>query len=224
MLVVEDDRKVAQALDEGLTAAGYVVAIAATGRLGLSLALAEAFGVIVLDVSLPELDGLTVLRRLRALSVPTPVLLLTARDGLTDRVAGLDAGADDYLVKPFALPELLARLRALHRRAGGPAAQLVLADLMVDRLARRATRGDRDLGLTPKEFDLLAYLLQQAGQTVTREMVAREVWGQDSRDAYLDNVIDVHLARLRRKVDLPGSGRLIHTIRGLGFVVRTIPR
>lgn len=220
VLLVEDDLKVATALADALDRAGYLVTTATTGDDGLAEGLAQPFAVILLDVMLPGVDGLTVLRRLRAAGLDTPVLLLTARDELTDRVNGLDAGADDYLVKPFALPELLARLRALSRRVQRPAGRLVLADLVVDRLNRRATRGERELGLTPKEFDLLAYLLQMAGQTVSREMIAREVWGLDTRDAYLDNVLDVHLARLRRKVDHGAASRLIHTIRGLGFTLR----
>ncbi len=223
VLVVEDDLKLASALGDALGRAGYEVTVATSGGDGLTAGLAQEFAVIVLDVMLPGVDGLTILKRLRAHGVGAPVLLLTARGGLDDRVDGLDAGADDYLVKPFALPELLARLRALARRPHGPTGRLTLEDLVVDRLARRATRGGRDLGLTPREFDILAYLLAQAGQTVSREMLARDVWEQDSRDAYLDNVIDVHLARLRRKVDHGGAPRLIQTVRGLGFVLRETP-
>lgn len=219
VLVVEDDEKVARALNDGLSKAGYDVTVAMSGGEGLSVGLSARFELIVLDIMLPGADGLAVLRTLRANAIDTPVLILTARDGLSERVKGLDAGADDYLVKPFALPELLARLRALGRRLNRPDVPLVMADLVVDRLNRRATRGDRDLGLTPKEFDLLAYLLRQPGQVVSREMVAREIWGQDTRDAYLNNVIDVHLARLRRKVDNGSERRLIHTLRGLGFML-----
>lgn len=220
VLVVEDDLKVAGAVRDALVQAGYDVTVVSNGEEGLAAGLAQTFAVIVLDVMLPGMNGFAVVRRLRDRAVATPVLLLTARDGLSDRVDGLDAGADDYLVKPFALPELLARLRALSRRANGSAGRIAFADLEIDRLNRRATRSGRDLSLTPKEFDLLSYLLLQAGQTVSREMLARDVWGQDSRDAYLDNVIDVHLTRLRRKVDHGGGPRLIHTIRGLGFTLR----
>lgn len=223
VLVVEDDRKVARALSEGLEQAGYAVAVAGSGEEGLELARREPFDLMVLDVMLPGMDGLEVLATLRQRGVRTPVLLLTALDSLNDRVRGLDKGADDYLVKPFALPELLARLRALSRRGGRADARLTLGDLVVDQIERRASRGDRDLSLTPKEFDLLAYLLRHAGQVVSREMLARDIWQQIERGTMLDNVIDVHLVRLRRKVDQGSPTKLIHTIRGLGFVASETP-
>lgn len=218
MLVVEDTEKLAQALEDSLRRIGYDVTVASSGTEGLEAALVGPFDAIVLDVMLPGMDGLTVLKSLRARGLATPVLLLTARDEIDDRVKGLDAGADDYLVKPFALPELQARLRALSRR-GRPDPRLSIADLAVDRLARRATRADQELILTPKEFDLLVYLIQHAGEIVPREMIARDVWQQRERSIHFDNVIDVHLVRLRKKVDDGFTPRLIHTIRGLGVML-----
>lgn len=223
VLVVEDEEKLAKAVRDSLVLAGCEVTLALSGDEGLAAATAAKFDAIVLDVMLPGIDGFTILDTLRARGSATPILMLTARDALSDRVRGLDAGADDYLVKPFALPELQARVRALVRRSGRPDARLRLADLVVDRLSRRATRAGRDLLLTPREFDLLAYLLQHAGQVVPREMLARDVWRQDKRGTPLDNVIDVLLVRLRRKVDEGFAPRLIHTIRGLGVVVRESP-
>jgi two-component system, OmpR family, copper resistance phosphate regulon response regulator CusR len=170
---------------------------------------------------LPGRNGLEILQALRQRRIQTPVLILTARDGVEDRVLGLDLGADDYLVKPFALPELLARIRALLRR-GRPSDVLRLkaADLELDLVTRRATRGDRPLDLTVREFELLEYLLRQQGHLVSREMLAREVWKEPRRATPLDNVIDVQMTRLRRKVDSDASPRLIHTVRGVGFVLK----
>jgi DNA-binding response OmpR family regulator len=170
---------------------------------------------------LPGRNGLEILQALRQHHLQTPVLILTARDGIEDRVTGLDLGADDYLVKPFALPELLARIRALLRR-GRPseALRLKAADLELDLVARRAVRGDRALDLTVREFELLEYLLRHQGHMVSREMLAREVWREPRRATPLDNVIDVQIARLRKKVDTEAGQRLIHTIRGVGFVLK----
>jgi DNA-binding response OmpR family regulator len=169
---------------------------------------------------LPGRDGIEVLRALRARGIQAPVLMLTARDSLSDRLAGLDAGADDYLVKPFAFPELVARLRALGRRGTSADLRLRLADLEVDLVARRAVRGGQEIKLTPREFEFLAYLVRHAGRVVSREMLARDVWQEFGRGTPLDNVIDVHVVRLRRKIDQGFSTRLIHTIRGLGFVAK----
>ncbi|MGE5245814.1 MAG: response regulator [Betaproteobacteria bacterium] len=220
VLVVEDEAKVAEALRQGLTGEHYDVTLARTGEDGFFEASAGAFDLVLLDVMLPGRDGLEVLRTLRNRGLHTPVLILTARDAVDDRVRGLDCGADDYLVKPFAFPELLARMRVLLRR-GRPAdaSRLVLADLDMDLVARRAARGARDLELTPREFDVLAYLLRHAGQLVSREMLARDVWKEPSRATPLDNVIDVHMARLRRKVDADSETKLLHTIRGVGFTL-----
>jgi DNA-binding response OmpR family regulator len=221
VLVVEDERKLAQVVASALTAEHYDVDVAETGEDGFFRANAEAFDLVVLDLMLPGRSGFEILQTLRQRHVETPVLILTARDGIDDRVHGLDLGADDYLVKPFALPELLARIRALLRR-GRPsdAFRLKAADLEVDVMARRASRGERLLDLTGREFELLEYLLRHQGHLVSREMLAREVWREPRRATPLDNVIDVQMTRLRKKVDLDGSARLIHTLRGVGFILR----
>ena len=221
VLVVEDERKLAQVLSSALQAEHYDVVVAVTGEDGFYRANAELFDLVVLDLMLPGRNGLEILQTLRQRHVETPVLILTARDGIDDRVLGLDLGADDYLVKPFALPELLARIRALLRR-GRPSEvfRLKAADLEVDVVARRVVRGDRAIELTGREFDLLEYLLRHQGHLVSREMLARDVWKEPRRATPLDNVIDVQMTRLRRKVDLEGAPRLIHTVRGVGFVLR----
>lgn len=221
ILVVEDERKLAQVLASALRAEHYDVVVAPTGEEGFFRASAEAFDLVVLDLMLPGRSGLEILQTLRQRHLQTPVLILTARDGIDDRVRGLDLGADDYMVKPFALAELLARIRALHRR-GRPSDMLRLkaADLEVDLVARRATRTGHPLELTAREFDLLEYFLRHQGHVVSREMLAHEVWKEPRRATPIDNVIDVQVARLRRKVDLEGRERLIHTVRGVGFVLR----
>ncbi len=220
ILVVEDELKVAEAVREGLEAEGYRVALASTGGDGLRRA-AEGIDLVVLDLMLPGCDGIDVLRRMRAAGSRVPVLVLTARDTIEDRVEGLDAGADDYLVKPFAFAELVARVRALLRRGHVEAGlRLHLADLEVDRVARTVQRGPRLIDLTRREFDLLEYLLRHQRTLVSREMIARDVWREPNRGTPLDNVIDVHMARLRRKVDQEFPTRLIHTVRGVGFILR----
>jgi len=221
VLVVEDERKLAQVLATALQAEHYDVVIAPTGEDGFFRANAEAFDLIVLDLMLPGRSGLEILETLRQRHVDTPVLILTARDGVDDRVLGLDRGADDYLVKPFALPELLARIRALVRRGrASNVLRLKAADLEMDLVTRRATRGERLLDLTVREFELLEYLLRHNGHLVSREMLARDVWKEPRRATPLDNVIDVQMTRLRRKVDADGHVRLIHTVRGVGFIVK----
>jgi DNA-binding response OmpR family regulator len=220
VLVVEDERKIGAVLAEALTADHYEVVLAGDGEDGFFRASAEAFDLVVLDVMLPGRSGFEILKALRQRRIHTPVLMLTARDGVDDRVTGLDLGADDYLVKPFAVPELLARIRALLRR-GRPldALRLKAADLEIDLVSRRATRGERPLELTVREFELLEYLLRHQGNLVSREMLAHDVWKEPRRATPLDNVIDVQMTRLRKKVDAQGS-RLIHTVRGVGFVLR----
>jgi DNA-binding response OmpR family regulator len=221
VLVVEDERKLADVLAAALYAEHYEVVTAANGEDGFFRASAELFDLVVLDIMLPGRNGFEILKVLRQRQLQTPVLMLTARDAVDDRVRGLDAGADDYLVKPFALPELLARIRALLRR-GRPSEVLRLkaADLEVDVLARRAMRGDRTLELTVREFELLEYLLRHQGHLVSREMLVRDVWREPRRATPIDNVIDVQIARLRRKVDADRDRRLIHTIRGVGFILK----
>ena len=221
VLIVEDERKLALVLASSLQAEHYDVVVARTGEDGFFRANADVFDLVVLDLMLPGRSGLEILQTLRQRHVETPVLILTARDGVDDRVRGLDLGADDYLVKPFALPELLARIRALLRR-GRPSEvfRLKTADLELDLVTRRAVRGDRLLDLTAREFELLEYLLRHQGHLVSREMLAREVWKEPRRATPLDNVIDVQITRLRKKVDIEGNARLIHTVRGVGFVLR----
>src|SRR5438034_1975167 len=211
----------AQILAFALQAEHYDVVVARTGEDGFFRANAEVFDFVVLDLMLPGRSGLEILQTLRQRRVETPVLILTARDGVDDRVLGLDLGADDYLVKPFALPELLARIRALFRR-GRPSDVLRLkaADLELDLVTRRATRGEHLLDLTVREFELLEYLLRHHGHLVSREMLARDVWKEPRRATPIDNVIDVQMTRLRGKVDADGTARLIHTVRGVGFVLQ----
>jgi two-component system, OmpR family, copper resistance phosphate regulon response regulator CusR len=221
VLVVEDEHKVAGAIRQGLEAEGYGVRLAHTGEDGYFLASNHPFELIVLDRMLPGRDGLEILTALRRNGLLTPVLILTARDGIDDRVAGLDAGADDYLVKPFAFAELLARVRALVRRGrGDQLLRLSVGDLSIDVSARAVTRAGRGIELTTREFELLEYLVRHKGTLVSREMIARDVWGETERYTPLDNVIDVHMARLRKKVDQGAGVRLIHTVRGVGFIVR----
>ncbi len=221
ILVVEDEQKMAKALREGLEADDYSVRVAHTGEEGFYLAQAQRFDLMILDVMLPGHDGFEILATLRNRGVRTPVLLLTSRDTVEDRVRGLDTGADDYLVKPFAFPELLARMRALLRRGRPETGQrFQIADLKMDVGMRTVMRGGEPLELTAREFDLLAYLLANQGRVVSREMLARDIWKETSRQTPLDNVIDAQIVRLRRKVDGPLQQRLLHTVRGVGFVLR----
>jgi DNA-binding response OmpR family regulator len=221
ILVVEDEQKVADALREGLEDERYEVVVERTGEGAFFRVNTETFDVILLDLTLPGRDGLEILRALRQRHMETPVLVLTARDTLEDRVTGLDAGADDYLVKPFAFAELLARIRALVRRgrvADSP--KLAVGDLEMDLVTRKVARGGKPVELTVREFELLEFLMRYQGQVVSRETLARDVWKETSRTTPLDNVIDVHIARLRRKVDLDQALKLIHTVRGVGFMLR----
>jgi DNA-binding response OmpR family regulator len=219
---VEDEQKVADALREGLEGEKYEVVLERTGESAFFRVNTEMFDAILLDLTLPGRDGLDILRALRARGLTTPVLVLTARDSLQDRVNGLDTGADDYLVKPFAFAELVARIRALVRRGRSAAEspRLNAGDLEVDLITRRVVRGGRPVELTVREFELLEYLLRHHGQVVPREALARDVWKETARTTPLDNVIDVHIARLRRKVDADQRVKLIHTVRGVGFLLR----
>ncbi len=221
VLVVEDEMKVANALREGLEGEKFDVVVERTGEGAFFRVNTESFDVILLDLTLPGRDGLEILQALRQRGVKTPVLVLTARDSLQDRVTGLDAGADDYLVKPFAFAELLARIRALVRRGRvAEAPRLLVGDLEMDLVTRKVTRSGQPVELTVREFELLEYLLRYHGQVVSRETLARDVWKETARTTPLDNVIDVHIARLRRKVDLDQPIKLIHTVRGVGFMLR----
>jgi two-component system OmpR family response regulator len=222
ILVIEDDKDVASFIRNGLTQAGCNVDHAANGKDGLFLATTETYDALVVDRMLPGLDGLTLIRTLRASENTTPVLILSALGEVDDRVKGLKAGGDDYLVKPFAFSELLARLEALVRRAksGGDAPETVLrvADLEMDLLRREVKRGTERIDLQPREFQLLEFLMRHAGQVVTRTMLLEGVW-----DYHFDpqtNVIDVHISRLRAKIDKGFDTPLLHTIRGAGYMIR----
>jgi DNA-binding response OmpR family regulator len=221
VLVVEDELKVANALREGLEGERFEVIVERTGEGAFFRVNTESFDVILLDLTLPGRDGLEILQALRQRGVKTPVLVLTARDSLQDRVTGLDSGADDYLIKPFAFAELLARIRALVRRGRvAETPRLSVGDLEMDLVTRKVTRSSQPVELTVREFELLEYLLRYHGQVVSRETLARDVWKETARTTPLDNVIDVHIARLRRKVDLDQPVKLIHTVRGVGFMLR----
>jgi two-component system, OmpR family, copper resistance phosphate regulon response regulator CusR len=218
ILIIEDDPKIAEALRQGLTAEKYTVTLAPTGEDGFFHANAEPFDLILLDLMLPGRSGIEILKTLRKRGTNTPVLVLTARDSLEDRIVGLDSGADDYLVKPFAFPELLARIRAVSRRGRTEQlTRLTAGDLELDLLARKVRRAGKTIDLTVREFELLEYFLKNKDQMVSREMLARDVWKETARATPLDNVIDVHIARLRKKIDQDNPNKLIHTVRGVGF-------
>jgi two-component system copper resistance phosphate regulon response regulator CusR len=220
ILIVEDEPKVGNALTEGLRASGYEVTLAQRGEDGFFLASSQSFDLIVLDVMLPGRSGIEVLKTLRKQGLQIPVLLLTAKDAIEDRVLGLDAGADDYLVKPFAFPELGARLRALLRRGKTETVvSLKLGTLEMDLTTRLVSRDAKPIELTVREFELLEFLLRNKGRVVSREMLARDVWKENNRATPLDNVIDVHIARLRRKVDDDFEPKLVRTVRGVGFML-----
>jgi DNA-binding response OmpR family regulator len=222
ILIVEDEQKVLRGLERGLQAEGYEVTGTATGEGGLQLALSQPFDCMLLDRLLPGCDGLQILAELRRNGRTVPVLILTARDAIEERVCGLDAGADDYLIKPFAFPELLARVRVLLRRGRSePETVLRAGDLEMDLIRRRVRRGDIAVDLTQREFELLEYLLRHKNMMVTRDMLGRDVWKELSHA--LTNVIDVYVTMLRRKVERPGQPLLIHTIRGLGYTLRESP-
>jgi two-component system response regulator MprA len=221
VLLVEDDRGVRESLARALSLEGYEVETTPDGIEAMQVVDKLAPDVIVLDVMMPVMDGLEVARRIRSRGDLTPILMLTARHEVTDRVAGLDAGADDYLVKPFALDELLARLRALLRRTDpvpGEATTLELADLRLDPTTRQVFRGDREVLLTKTEFDLLELLMRNAGIVMTREQVYEDIWGYDFESS--SNSLDVYIGYLRRKTEEFGEPRLIQTVRGVGYVLR----
>jgi DNA-binding response OmpR family regulator len=216
ILVIEDDRKAARLLAKGLQEEGFVVDVAPTGEEGEEKATRNDYDVIVLDWLLPGKDGLAVCQALRATGSSTPILMLTARDSIADRVSGLSTGADDYLTKPFAFAELLARIRALLRRArvAGPAV-LRVADLALDPATRRVTRRGVPVTLTPKEYAILEVLMRTTGDVVSRARLAERVW--DEAPEVLDNLVDVHVSHLRKKIDDGASVPLIHTVRGVGY-------
>jgi two-component system, OmpR family, copper resistance phosphate regulon response regulator CusR len=218
ILIIEDEAKTAKFLKKGLGEAGFVVDVAEDGAEGLNLALGLEFDLIVLDLMLPVLDGWQVLSRLREKNREALVLILTARDAIHERVRGFDLGADDYVVKPFAFSELLARIRSLLRRAGPrPQETLRMADLEIDVLRHRATRAGQRLDLTTKEFLLLSLLARRAGEVLSRTLIAESVWDMNFDSD--TNVVDVNVRRLRSKIDDPFSLKLIHTVRGAGYVL-----
>ena len=220
ILVVEDDRKVASFVRQGLCEEGHAVEIAIDGGQALDFVLTEpAYDLIILDVMLPGQDGFGVLKTLRTQKIAVPVLMLTARDSIPDRVAGLDLGADDYLTKPFAFEEFLARVRALLRRRDVVRAPILAIDnLVVDPATRRVTRGERRIELTARQYALLEYFLRNIGRVLSRQMIAQHVWGL-AFDAE-SNVIDVYVGYLRRKIDRDRERRLLHTVRGAGYVLQ----
>ena len=220
LLIVEDDKEAAAYLKRALQEAGHTVDVAADGRDGLMLAAGETYDVIVLDRMLPGIDGLAILRTIRTSGVKTPVLLLTAMGGIDDRVEGLEAGGDDYLIKPFAFAELLARVNALARRPPPQEiiTEFVVGDLRIDLLSRKVTRAGRHIELQPREYQILEFLMRHAGRVVTRTMLLEAVW-----DFHFDpktNIVETHVSRLRGKIDKGHDHELIHTVRGAGYCVR----
>lgn len=221
LLIVEDESKIRAYLRQGLTEAGFVVDVAENGLDGRHLAITETYDLIILDVMLPDIDGWTILQALRGAGVDVPVLFLTARGGVDDRVKGLELGADDYLVKPFAFAELLARVRTLLRRGATPSVDttLAVADLELDLMRRQITRGGKRIKLTAKEFSLLELLMRHKSEVLPRSLIASQVWDMNFDSD--TNVIDVAIRRLRAKIDDPFEQKLIHTVRGMGYMLDT---
>jgi DNA-binding response OmpR family regulator len=221
ILLIEDEPKLAKAVKEGLEADDYSVALAHSGEDGFYQICQGRFDLAILDVMLPGRDGFEILKSVRQMGLVIPILLLTARDAVEDRVRGLDIGADDYLVKPFAFPELQARVRALLRRGASEAITASrLGDLEIDISRRVVARAGQRIELTSREYEILEYLFRYRGRVVSREMLVRDVWKEPGRQTPLDNVIDVHINHLRRKLDDNYSRKLLHTVRGLGFILR----
>jgi two-component system copper resistance phosphate regulon response regulator CusR len=222
ILIVEDAKKTAAFLRKGLVENGFEVELADRGDQGLELAKSSDYDVVVLDVMLPERDGWSILTELRRAHITTPVLFLTAKDAVDDRVRGLELGADDYLIKPFAFSELLARVRSLIRRGKArPGDVLRIADLELDLARQRAVRCGKRLDLTPKEFSLLSLLARRSGEVLTRTLIAQQIWDMTFDSG--TNVVDVHVRRLRSKADDPFPHKLIHTVRGVGYVLEDRP-
>jgi len=222
ILIIEDSAEVIALLERVLGEQGYDVRAAIDGDTGLARAAAEAPDIVILDVALPGRDGLEVAAELRRRGITAPVLMLTARGAVSDRVSGLEAGADDYLPKPFEAEELIARVRALLRRSAlrTRAARLHVGDLVLDPLTREAWRGERQILLSPREFALLEFLMRNAGRTLSRTAILAQVWKQGAAHSDATNIIDVYMAYLRKKIDAGEEGTMIHTVRGLGYVLR----
>jgi len=221
ILVVEDDAKIASFIVKGLRQAGFTVDYADNGQTGLELALASPYDAVVMDVMLPKLDGLSAIEQLRQKKVPTPVIILSAKRSVDDRIKGLQTGGDDYLIKPFSFAELLARVHALIRRTSHEAEPIRLeaGDLVMDLLTREVRRGETQLDLQPREFALLEYLMRNAGKVVSKTMIIENVWGYDFDP--LTNIVDVLVSRLRQKVDRDFDKKLIQTYRGVGYALKT---
>ena len=220
ILLIEDDVKIAAFIEKGLKAAGFAVDHATDGQMGLHLALSEPYDAAIVDLMLPALDGLSVIARMRREKVNTPVIILSAKDSVDDRVRGLQSGGDDYLTKPFSFSELLARIHALIRRASGAVepTRLSVGDLSMDLITREVVRGDRTIDLQPREFALLEYLMRNAGRVVSKTMIMEHVW--DYHFDPMTNVVEARISRLRNKVDKPFHQKMIHTVRGVGYVLK----
>ena len=220
LLLVEDDIKIASFIQKGLKAAGYAVDQAKDGEEGLDLALTEPYDVAIIDIMLPKLDGLSLIRKLRAEKIGTPVIILSAKDSVADRIRGLETGSDDYLTKPFAFSELLARVQALIRRSSGTTepTRLTFSNLSMDLITREVSREGKRIDLQPLEFSLLEYLMRNTGRVVSKTMIMEHVW--DYNFDPMTNVVEARISRLRDKIDKNFSEKLIHTVRGVGYVIR----
>jgi two-component system copper resistance phosphate regulon response regulator CusR len=219
VLVVEDEKRIADFLQRGLESAGYTVDVAGNGRMALDLSQGTDYELVVLDMMLPDMDGLEVLARIRSRKSNVPVLILSARGNVDDRVKGLEAGADDYLVKPFAFVELLARIRVLLRRGQPAPEKLQVGDLQVDLIRRKVTRAGESIDLAPKEFSILEYMMRNPGRPLSRTMIVEHVWDMDYDG--LTNIVDVYIRHLRTKIDDRWPAKLIHTVRGIGYMLDT---
>jgi len=222
ILIIEDDRRLGSSIQKGLTEQDFSVELASDGQSALDVLQKSKPNLIVLDLGLPDYDGIDLMKKIRKLDYNSPILILTARDGLTDKVQGLDLGADDYMVKPFAFVELVARIHALLRRSPSAGKIFKVGDLSIDLLTRHVVKGDQTLDLTPREFDLLAYLAQYAGEIVSRSMIEEHVWRETSRFTSLDNVIDVHVSRLRRKLKSDSDSSPLQVVRGVGIKLENV--
>jgi two-component system copper resistance phosphate regulon response regulator CusR len=222
ILVVEDEKRIADFLSRGLESGGYTVDVAGDGSTALEMVHATEFDLIILDLGLPDMDGMAVLKKIRTRKTSPPVLILSARDAVDDRVKGLETGADDYLVKPFAYVELLARVRVLLRRGQPTPERLQVGDLSLDCIRRKVTRGGENVELAPKEFSILEYLMRNRGRPLSRTMIVEHVWDMDYDG--LTNIVDVYIRHLRSKIDEKWSDKMIQTVRGIGYMLDSADR